>query len=274
MEQGRLTKEERNSIRDRTLEAIGSLTPESGDETASRFFAILVPDPKAAAAPNGLRIGRETILETVDAVEKKIRSKGKRNALVESLWRSGVDECRVAAALLLPPLLPASNEEEEALAVERVRGYLAETDAPAVRDALADAVSRELEAGRGDSWNRAFRTWRKEADPRYRVFAAAAYSRLLSRGKAPEKLFDALMVARRLAGDTDQAVRRAVTQLLLAGARRQPKAVGRFVVRFEEDEREEARALAVELLPRISGESGREAGAAPERTDGTGASLS
>ena len=274
MEQGRLTKEERKNIRDNTLEALGSLTPEGGDETAARMLTILVPDPKAAAGTSGLRVGRETILETVDAVEKKIRSKGKRNALVEALWRSGVDECRVAAALLLPPLLPAPNEEEEALVVERVRGYLAATEAPAVREALADAVSRELEAGRDDSWNRAFRAWRKEADPRYRVFGAAAYARLLSRGKAPEKLFDALMVARRLAGDADPVVRRVVTQLLLAGARRQPKAVGRFVARFEEDEREEARALAAELLPRIGGEPGREAGEAPERADGTGVSLS
>ncbi|MBN1824729.1 MAG: DNA alkylation repair protein [Candidatus Eisenbacteria bacterium] len=274
MEQGRLTKEERKNIRDKTLESLNALTPESGIEATAGIAPLLVPDPKAAPGQNGLRVGRETILEVIDAVDKKIRSKAKRSALVEALWSTGSGECRVAAALLLPPLLPAPNEEEEAIAVERVRAYLAATDSPAVREALADAVSRELEAGRDDSWNRAFKVWRSETDPRYRVFGVAAYARLLSRGKAPEKLFDGLMVARRHAADSDPMVRRSVVQLLLAGARRQALAVSRFVARFEEDDREEVRALAVEVLPRVRRERDQETGAAPGEADGAGVALS
>lgn len=251
MDHNRLSKDERKELRDKTLEALNNLNPERGDEVASLLLPLLVPDPSAEAGRNGLRTSREVIAEIADAVLKKVSARGKLDSLVSGLWRSGTEESRTAAATCIGPLLRAPNEQGEAESVERVRGYVAESGSRAVRDVLADAVSREVEAGRGESWTHAFSSWRLESDPRFRSFGPMVYSSLFSRGKSPEKLFDGLQVARGLIGDPDPDVRKAVVNLMAAGARKQGPAVERFLTRFDEDEREEVRSLVKETRGRI-----------------------
>jgi hypothetical protein len=255
----RLTKEEKADLRARTAETIAGIGPEGCAEAARRLLPLIIPDPKAEPGRTGLRTTLEVIQEVSDTILKKTRSKEKLSALVDGLWSTGSDEARATAAYCLRPVLPVSDDESEARSVERVRALACDSRSPAVLDAIADTLSRAMEGGATDSWARAFKKWRGESDRRLRLVGVSAFSHLLSRGKAPEKLFDGLMQARRLIADPDEDVRKAVVGLFRVGARKQPRAVLRFLDRFDEDEREEARALAALAKKKI----GRRAAAPP-----------
>lgn len=246
-----MTKTERAALRTRAAEAVAGLSAEQGEEAACRLFPLLVPDPKAPVGRGGLRVGRETVLEVVDTLAKKIRSKEKLRAVTDGLWSLEADEARTAAALAIGPLLPTGDDESEARSVGRVKELAASTASPVVLDALADTLSKEMEKGATDPWSRAFKVWRKDPDRRLRLLGLGSFTHLLSRGRTPEKLFDALMLARRLAGDGEEEVRRAVVGLLSTGGRRQPRAVRRFLDRMEEEEREEAIRVIEEVRAKL-----------------------
>lgn len=246
-----MTKDDRSALRAGAADAVTGLGPEQGDEAARRLLPFLVPDPNAPVSRGGLRVSREVIGEIVETLAKKIRSKEKARAVAEGLWKTGADEARVAGVLLLGPLLTTSDDESEARSVGRVKELVAETESAPVLDSLADALSREMEKGATDPWARAFRAWCKEPDRRLRVLGLGSFTHLLSRGRTPEKLFDGMMHARRLAGDAEEEVRKAAVSLLVAGGRRQPRAVHRFLDRLAEDERDEAKAVADEARAKI-----------------------
>ncbi len=248
---GKLTKEERARLREQTAEAVAGVPAEEAERAAARLVPLLVPDPKAEVGRGGLRVSREIVLEVTETLQKKIRSPVKMRGVATGLWKSGADEARVVSALLHGSFLPTSDDEKEAGSVSTVRRLVLETVSPVVLDAIGEMLSREMEKGATDSWDRAFQAWRKEEDRRLRQIGLSAFTHLLSRGKTPEKLFDGLMQARRLIADPDPEIRNSVVGLFHSGAKKQPKAVLRFLARFDEDEREEARDLAAKAREKI-----------------------
>ncbi|MFH1277051.1 MAG: DNA alkylation repair protein [Candidatus Eisenbacteria bacterium] len=246
-----MTKGERSALRAGAAEAVAGLSAEQGDEAARRLLPLILPDPKAPVSRGGLRVSRDVILEVVDTLGKKIRSKEKLRAVTDGLWGLEADEARTAAALALGPLLPTGDDESEARSVQWVKELAASTSSPVVLDALADTLSREMERGATDSWARAFKVWRKDPDRRFRILGLGSFTHLLSRGRTPEKLFDAFMLGRRLAGDGDDEVRHAVVGLFVTGGRKQPRAARRFLDRMEEDGREEVKGVVEEARAKI-----------------------
>jgi len=246
-----MTKEERAALRASTAEAVADMAPETGPEVGRRLVALLVPDPAAQPGRTGLRAGRDVITEVTDTLGKKIRSREKLLAIVEGLWGAGGDEARVAAGLALGRLVPTGSDETEERSVTWIRTLVIGTESETVIDAIADTISREMETGATDPWARAFKGWIAEPDKRLRQVGLFAFTHLLSRGKTPEKLFEALMHARRLAADPDPAVQKAVLALFAVGARRQEAAVRRFVDRLAADERDEVKALAAQALKKL-----------------------
>jgi len=238
-----VTRAERARIRQGTAEAVTGLKPETMGEAVRLLGTIVLPDAKAAPNRAGLRVSRDVIHEVASTLAKRVRNREKLDQLVESLWATGQAEMRALAAYGILPLLPAEDEAGEQLKVARVRAYLLDCKCRAVGEALADSVSREVEGGRGTSWMQAVSAWSDEGDPRLRSFGPDMYAHLFSRGESPEKLFDALKVADRLIGDEDPAVHGSVRNLLLTSTRKHSPAIGRFLSKYEADERTEVETL-------------------------------
>ncbi|MFH1680981.1 MAG: DNA alkylation repair protein [Candidatus Eisenbacteria bacterium] len=252
MEKKKMTREEREALRGAVAKAVEGATPENAGEVARSLAPLLLPDPTVPPGKNGLRAAREPLVETAETLQKSVKKAEVLGPLVEALGAAGLPEARVVAALCLAPLLPTDDEEKEERSWEAVRAFVAASEAAPVREAVADALARAMEQGAADSWSRAFQAWSAGPDPRLRALGPASFATLFGRGKAPEKLFEGLQLARGLAGDPDADVRRAVIALLVAAGRRQGPAVARFLSRLETDEREGARKLAADAAKRLA----------------------
>jgi len=254
-EKKKMTREERDGLREAVRAIVREAGPEGAEEAARGLVPLLVPDPAAPPARSGLRTTREPLQEAAEALQRAAENPEKLRAFVEALAATDLPETRVVAALCLAPLLPTDDEEKEGRAWETVRAFVAASPLLAVREAAADSLARAMEQGAVDSWSRAFDAWSSDPDPRLRAIGPAAFASLFGRGKAPEKLFEGLRLARRLADDADAEVRRQVGALLAAAGRKQGPAVARFLSRLQEDEREGARKLAAEMSKRLSSQS-------------------
>lgn len=252
-----MTKEERARIRQATAEAVTGLTPETMGDAVRRLSTVVLPDPKAEPNRAGLRVARDVVQEAAVTLGRRLRNREKLDEVVRSLWASGVPEARALSAYGVAPLLPAGDEEGERLAVERIRACLLESKRPGVGDALADTVSREVEGGRGTCWMQAAAVWAEEGDVRLRSFGPDMYAHLFGRGESPEKLFDALKVAEKLMGDPDPSVRASVRSLLLSSTKKHAPAVGRFLSKYEGDDRPDVRGLVEEMRKKVE-ERGKE----------------
>jgi hypothetical protein len=135
--------------------------------------------------------------------------------------------------------------------IDSIRSLLEEQDSPAVRRALAEAVSTEVEEGRDGPWLRAFTAWSEEKDPRLRGFGMHVFASLFARGKTPEKLFEALQLVKRAIDDPDPDVQGGVIALLGAAARKQGGAVERFLARYDGDDRKEVSAVRKAVRKKI-----------------------
>lgn len=252
-----MTKNERARIRQATAEAVTGLTPETMGNAVDRLCAIVLPDGKAEPNRAGLRISRDVILEVASTLAKRVRNREKLDILIGSLWETGVPEARALAAYGIAPLLPAEDEEGELRKVQRIRSYLLDSKARGVGEALAVTVSREVEGGRGGTWMQTVTAWTEEGDPRLRSFGPDLYAHLFGRGESPEKLFDALKVAGRLMGDSDPVVQGSVRNLLMSSTRKHSPAIGRFLTKYEGDERKDVQKLVRDIQKKVE-ERGKE----------------
>ncbi len=252
VETGKLNKKSREKLRNTATGILAELQAENADDVACKIAGLILPDPKAAPNRAGLRVSREVIHEVAIIIQRTVRKREALGRLVDSLWRGGTDEARTTAAYCAGKLFQARTEEEETEMVSQVRRFLAEAKTPVVGDAFAESLSHHVEAGRGAHWMQAARTWAGDDTPRLRSFGPELYSHLFSRGESPEKLFDALQVAKQLIGDPDPDVRRAVRQLLLTSSRKQAPAIKRFLAKFEEDDRKVVQDLCKEFAKRLA----------------------
>ncbi len=252
-----MTKEERLRVRRVVAEAVTGLTPETTASAAARLSRVVLPDPKAQPNRSGLRTTRDVIQEAAATLCRRVRNRSKLEALLDEMWRSSAAEMQAAVAYASVSILAAEDEEGEAVSVERVRRSVTETASSGVAEAFADTVSREVEMGRGDCWMRAVAAWADDGDPRLRRFGPDVYASLFGRGASPEKLFDALQLARKLIADEDDAVRGSVRNLLFTAVRKHAPAVGRFLKRFDGDDRPEVTSLVEEVTKRLERDGDR-----------------
>jgi hypothetical protein len=242
-EKGKLTREERDALREGVAGAVTQADGDSVEAVAGRIVSLIVPDKEAPVGRGGFRVSREVIQEGADTLRKVLGKPSEEEDLLSgipgALWQTGIPEARALSALLLPGRFAQKGEEEEAKAVDSIASFLREERSPAVRKILAEAVSTEVEAGRGAPWLRAFSDWCGEEDPALRGFGVHLFASLFGRGKTPEKLFEALQLVKKVIADPDSDVQGAVIALLGAAARKQGGAVERFLARFDEDDRKE-----------------------------------
>ncbi len=246
-----MTKKERAGIRQATGESVTGLTPDNMNEAVERLCAIVIPNAEAAPNRAGLRVSRDIVHEVASTLAKRVRNREKLDLLVDMLWKTGLPEARALAAYGIAPILPAEDEEGELQKVQRIRSYLLESKSKGVGEALAVTVSREVEGGRGATWMQTVTAWTGESDPRLRSFGADMYAHLFGRGESPEKLFDALKVAGKLMGDSDPAVQGSVRNLLMSSTRKHSPAIGRFLTKYDEDERLEVQKLVREIQKKV-----------------------
>lgn len=242
-EKGKLTREERDALREGVAEAAAQSAADGWEGVAERVLSLIVPDRQAPVGRGGFRVSREVIQEGADSLRKAIGDpsdeEGLLSGLPGALWRTGIPEARAVSALLLPGRIAAKDEEGEAKMVDSVAALLREETSPAVHKILAEAVSTEVEAGRDGPWLRAFAEWSGGESPALRGFGVHLFASLFARGKTPEKLFEALQLVKKAIADTDTQVQGGVIALLGAAARKQKGAVERFLARYEEDGRQE-----------------------------------
>jgi 3-methyladenine DNA glycosylase AlkD len=243
-------REVREAFRAALEGAAAGATAESPEKAVKLLLPLLVPDPAAAPSKSGIRVSRDVLLEAAEVFHRALERSEVSRAVADALWATAQPEGQVVAARILTPHL-VPDEQDEERTWEAVRSLASGALAPTIADALADSLARAMEIGAADSWSRAFLTWSSDPEARLRSLGPSAYAHLFGRGKSPEKLFDALQLARRLLGDPDATVRRSVVALLVAAGRRQAPAVERFLSGFEGDERSEVKKLIAEVGKRL-----------------------
>lgn len=250
IEQKKLSREEREALRGAVESAVSGASADSATDAAGRVLPFLLPDPAAKASKSGIRTAREVLHEAAETLDRVLGSNEVARAVGDALWASELPEARVVAARLLAERLSTEEAEEEATR-EKLGSLVRAAPVPAVTETLADSLSRAMEKGASDFWSRAFVAWSSDPDPRLRALGPSAFAHLFGRGKAPERLFDALQLARRLFSDADPAVRRALLALLASAGRRQGAAVERFLSGFDADDRSDVKKLVAEVRKRL-----------------------
>ncbi|NNE10152.1 MAG: hypothetical protein HKN20_16455 [Gemmatimonadetes bacterium] len=251
MDSSKLTKEKRKALRKASVEIVKGRNDETILDAARELADLAVPKKKEEPGRTGLRVSKEYITEIAMSVRKTMRNKERMRLLVTALWSAGHDEARLLGALILAPSLVARDEETETANIAYVRELLLQTKNQLVLDALAEAVSDEVEAGRGSSWMDSMNAWAKESEIRLQTFGLSMYGHLFSRGLSPEKLFDAFQLAKRLLPTEDPEVAKAIVSMLVSCLKKHEPAVVRFLAKVEHEEGETAEFVWEEISGRL-----------------------
>lgn len=251
MDSSKLTKDKRKALRTRSAEIVKGRNDETIRDAALELADLAVPDKKEEAGRTGLRVSKEYITEIAMSVRKTMRNKERSRMLVTELWNAGHDEARLLASLILAPSLLARDEETETANVAFVRELLLQTKNQLVLEALAEAVSDEVEGGRGSNWMDSMNAWARESEIRLQTFGLSMYGHLFSRGLSPEKLFDAFQLAKRLLPVQDPEVAKSISSLLVSCLKKHEPAVVRFLEKVEKEEGETAEIVWEELQSRL-----------------------